>query len=459
MKDSSQAATQRGSLGVLIIGRKRLGFDQEWNQTMCGRAREALAVLGFDCVGADAPVVDDATIGVAISRIREAGCDALVVLQPSLGNGQLSLAVMQQWGLPVVLWATPERQENEKASSCSLVAQHLWASIFRMSNHPFEIVYGNPADDHVRREIAQAIALCRARERLGRSKLGAIGGNAPGFLPMAPDTFAMKQQLGVQLAMLSLTQFIDRVRGIDEGSVRSDVERVRAMKLPMRDVTANDLPMQSRYYVSLRELIEEEGLDAMSLQDWPELPNDPGQWPYLAMSRLADEGFPISMEGDADGAILCLIAKHLDMGVGFITDWLEHDDRSITFWHAGTAPASMCEPLGSEGGPTLAKHFNIERPMVVDGTLRSGEAVTVARLWRCDGRYHFTAFEGTTVPMRRKLTGNGALVEIDGGDVPKWFDTLCHAGFPHHPVVFFGRHRELLRRMARMLNVNWLDKP
>ena len=95
--------------------------------------------MGYESVGADVPVVDDATIGAAIARIRQANCDALVVLQPSLGNGQLSLAVMQQWGMPVVLWATPERQESEKASSCSLVAQHLWASIFRLSNHPFRI--------------------------------------------------------------------------------------------------------------------------------------------------------------------------------------------------------------------------------------------------------------------------------------------------------------------------------
>ena len=177
------------------------------------------------------------------------------------------------------------------------------------------------------------------------------------------------------------------------------------------------------------------------------------------MSRLADEGFPIGMEGDADGAILCLIARHLGMGIGFITDWLEHDDQTITFWHAGTMPASMCEPVGRPGGPTLTRHFNIERPMVVDGTLRSNEDVTIARLWRCDDRYHFTAFEGKTVPMRRKLTGNGALVEVGGGDVRQWFDTLCHAGFPHHPVVFYGRHRELLRRMARMLKADWLDKP
>jgi L-fucose isomerase-like protein len=463
MKDSIHqvpvATTTRSKLGLFVVGRKRPGFDQDWNQTMRAQASEALAALGYECVGGDAPVADDAAAARVIAQIRKAGCEALVVLQPSLGHGQLSLTVMQQWGKPVVLWATPERQESPKASSCSLVAQHLWASIFRQANHPFEIICGAPRDEGTRTQLERAVALSRTKVRLEKAKLGTLGGTAPGFLGMTPDLYAMKRQLGVQLAPQSLPQFIDRVRGFDETLVAKDVERVRSMKLPMRDVTADDLNLQSRYYLALRQTIEEEFLDALALQDWPELSNDVGQWPYLAMSRICDEGFPISMEGDADGAVLCLMARHLNMGLAFITDWLEHDEETITFWHAGTVPMSMCPPAGSEGGPTLARHFNVEKPMVVDGTLRVDQPITVARLWRCDDRYHMTAFEGRTVPLKRKLTGNVAVAQIDGGDVPGWFDTLCHAGFPHHPVVFYGRHGELLRRMARMLQANWIHKP
>ena len=62
-------------LGVLILGRKRPGFDQEWNQVICGRAVAALKSLGYATVGADKPVVDDATIAVAseIQRRRLPG--------------------------------------------------------------------------------------------------------------------------------------------------------------------------------------------------------------------------------------------------------------------------------------------------------------------------------------------------------------------------------------------------
>src|SRR5439155_9288609 len=106
------------NIGVVGVGRKRPGFDQEWNALMRQRCLGALQALGFTAVGADAPVVDDQTIGAVLERIRHAKCDALLVLQPSLGNGQLALALSQQWSLPIILWATPERQETQTVSSC-----------------------------------------------------------------------------------------------------------------------------------------------------------------------------------------------------------------------------------------------------------------------------------------------------------------------------------------------------
>ena len=116
---------------------------------------------------------------------------------------------------------------------------------------------------------------------------------------------------------------------------RKDVQRVLDLKLPMRDVTADDLPMNSRCYLAMLELIEEESLDALTIQCWPELPNMLGQWPYLAVTRLGTEGFPVSIEGDVDGAIGSLMNCNLGTGPGFLTDWLEHDRNSIFFWHPG----------------------------------------------------------------------------------------------------------------------------
>jgi L-fucose isomerase-like protein len=448
-------------IGVLILGRKRPGFDQEWNKIICTRSVAALGEMGFTTVGADEPVVDEATTVAKLEKLQQAGCSALVMLQPSMGHGQLALTVAQRWSDPVVLWATPERPGDGKVSSCSLVGQHLWGSSLRQAGHAFELVYGDPDDAHLRADLTRAIAVARTARGLRQAKVGVIGTHAPGFIDLAAEPFLMRRTLGIQLHPLSLPQYIERVHAIPEDKVRKDVDAVLKMKLPMGEITAEDLPMNSRCYLAMLELMEEECLNGITIQCWPELPNMLGQWPYLAVSRLTTAGRAVSIEGDVDGCAGSLMNCLLGMGPGFLTDWLEHDRKTIFFWHPGMAPMDMCNATGSEGGPSLAKHFNIVKPLVVDGCIREGEAVTVARLWRCDGEYHMTAFEGRTVPPRRKLTGNTVLMEVSeeeiarGGTVPERFDRLVHAGMPHHVLLSFGTHAETFRRLARTIGVKW----
>jgi L-fucose isomerase-like protein len=462
MQERAVEAASR-PLGVLILGRKRPGFDQEWNKIICERSVAALGQLGFTTVGADEPVVDEATTVAKLEKLQQAGCSALVMLQPSMGHGQLALTVAQRWTDPVVLWATPERPGDGKVSSCSLVGQHLWGSSLRQAGHAFELVYGDPDDKELRADLVRAIAVARAARGLRYAKVGVIGTHAPGFIDLAAEPFLMRRTLGIQLHPLSLPQYIERVHAIGEDAVRRDVEAVHALKLPMGEIKAEDLAVNSRCYLAMLELIEEECLDGITIQCWPELPNMLGQWPYLAVSRLTTSGSAVSIEGDVDGCAGSLMNCLLGMGPGFLTDWLEHDRNTIFFWHPGMAPMNMCNAAGSAGAPSLAKHFNIVKPLVVDGCIRENEAVTVARLWRCDGEYHMTAFEARTIAPRRKLTGNTVLVELSGeeiaqrGTVPERFDRLVHAGMPHHVLLSFGTHAATFRRLARAVGIRWWE--
>jgi len=402
-------------------------------------------------------VLDDETVNAALDAIEREQCSALIVIQPSLADGQFALTVSQRWEDPVILWATPERPGDGKVSSCSLVGQHLWASIFRQANHAFEFVYGAPED--TQDELLRAIRLTGAVSQLRRAKLGLIGGHAPGFLDLAVNPFLMRRTFGLQLQPLSLPQFMERVQAIPESAVKADVERVRTLGLRQTEggTVAPDelLATSSRYYLGMKDVMRELSLQALTLQCWPELPNMVGQWPYFAVSRLTAEGQAISIEGDADGAIGGLLGRLAGIGPGFLSDWLEHDADSIFFWHPGMAPLDMCAAIGGEGGPTLGSHFNGARPLVVDGGLKIGSPVTVSRIWACDGRYHVTAFEGEGVAARRRVTGNSLLVEVVGGGVRERFDRLIHAGMPHHVTLHFGRHREMFRRFGRLVGVEW----
>jgi L-fucose isomerase-like protein len=449
--------TANHKIGVLIFGRKRPGFDQEWSAALRERCRTTLSELGFTCVGADDVVLDDESVNAAFDTIEREQCKALIVIQPSLADGQFALTVSQRWQDPIILWATPERPGDGKVSSCSLVGQHLWASILRQANHGFEFVYGAPEDVHD--GLRRAVALAGTVNQLRRAKLGMIGSHAPGFIDLAADPFLIRTTFGLQLHALSLPQFIERVQAVPEGEVKADLERVHSLGLRRTEddtVPPDDLlAMNSRFYLSMRDVMREMNLQGLALQCWADLPNILGQWPYFAVSRLTAEGQAVSIEGDVDGAIGSLVGKLAGIGTGFFSDWLEHDADTIFFWHPGMAPLDMCNAVGCDDGPSIGGHFNGAKPFVVDGRLRTGSPVTISRIWHCDGRYHATAFEGEAVAPRRQVTGNSLLVEVDGGGVPERFDRLIHAGLPHHVTVHFGRHATMFRRLARLVGAQW----
>jgi L-fucose isomerase-like protein len=455
--NSSQPSVRK--VGVLMFGRKRPGFDQEWSAEIRERCRKTIASLGYETVGADSIVLDDETVFNSLDTIAASGCEALIVIQPSLADGQYALAVSQRWQHPVILWATPERPGDGKVSSCSLVGQHLWASILRQARHPFEFVYGAP--EEVSADLKNAVAMTSAVKRLKTCKVGMVGSHAPGFLDLAVEPFLLSRAFGLQLHPLSLPLFIERVQSVSQADVDADMEVLGKLNLRETGGTASPsselIQVNSRYYVAMKQLMAESSLDALSIQCWPELPNMIGQWPYLAVSRLSSEGHAISIEGDVDGAISSLLGNLAGFGTGFLSDWLEHDDDTIFFWHPGMAPLDMCNASGCDDEPTVGYHFNGQKPFVVDGPLRSDSIVTVSRLWRCDGKYHATAFEAKPIPPRRKVTGNSLLVEVEGGNLRRRFDDLIHAALPHHVTLHFGRHAASVRKLARMLELEWHD--
>jgi L-fucose isomerase-like protein len=325
-------------------------------------------------------------------------------------------------------------------------------------HHPFEIVYGDPDVKEVRDQFDRSVRTASAVRRLKRSRIGLIGGHAPGYFAMAGDPFDVWLNIGLQLQSFSLSQFGDVVKGLDDGAVSGDVEAFKKLKIPLKDVEESDLTMASRLYLGMKHYYETEEMDALAVRCWPEMPNVFGQWPYVGMTRLAEEELPIGVEGDVDGALSGLLGKYLGLGPCYGSDWLEHDGDTITLWHGGNLPFSMSPAVGEDGGPCVAKHFNIRKPAVIESILKPGMPVTVMRLWRLEGQYHLMAFEGETVEPRRHLMGTNGLVRLSDEDPDALFRNLCDHGMPHHVAVYQGHRKSLFRSLARILGFTWTGR-
>lgn len=443
-------------LGLIFLGRKRPGFDPDWGKAMAEAVRAPLRAGPAPVFEPPVKVIDDASVREAVAACRAASVDVLIALQTTMADGRLAPTLCQLWADPIVLWATPEKPQGDMISSCSLVGAHAWASILRQMGRAFEIVAGDPEDGQTLAALHRAARVAYAAGRMRRCKAGLVGGAAPGFLAMAPDAAALQRALGLALQTYSLVEFIDAAKTLSADAVAEDVQRVLAMGLPMKDIAQDDLRMASRCYLAMRRLLDDEGLDALAVRCWPELPGALGQWPYVAMARLTEEGEAIGCEGDIDGAITCLIGKLLGAERGFLSDWLEHDRETIALWHGGLAPPSACPAQGEPGAPVLARHFNNGMPAVVEGALAANRPIALARLWRCDGEYWLTAREAVTVEPPRRLMGTNGRARLENGSPAEWFDELCHAGTPHHVAVLPGRCQDLLRRFARAMRIQWM---
>jgi L-fucose isomerase-like protein len=243
--------------------------------------------------------------------------------------------------------------------------------------------------------------------------------------------------------------------------VAADRKKAEALKLPVRkgvSLTEDAWNMSSRYYLAVRELVEAENLDAVALRCWPEMPNEFGVWPYLAVPRLASDGINICEEGDVDGALGCLLAKALGCETAaFNSDWIEHDDDSILLWHGGATPFGMCQPIGKPGGPTLNVHFNSGKPLTVDSELLHNMDVTLFRFWRMGDRYSLAIAEGKVEKPPRAIEGSAGTVRIPGGGVNKFFLDTCNLGMPHHVVVMKGHYGAQLRMFAERFRPGPMD--
>jgi L-fucose isomerase-like protein len=442
-------------VGIIFLGRRRPGFDMEWGKVMEQQVRGWVQKTEFEIFEPNEKVIDDASVRRVMSACDTARVDAIVLLQTTMGDGRLAPTLAQLWPDPLILWATPEKQEGDMISSCSLVGVHCWASVLRQMGHPFELVYGGPDDAATQQQFREAVRLAVTVRRLKTARLGVIGGQAPGYFAMSADPFVVHRGTGAQIQTFSLIEFSNAVNEISAEAVAADVAKVKALRYPHKDTTDDDLPMASRLYLAMKSFLDNENLDALTIREWPEMPNVFSQWPYFGVARLADEGVAVGIEGDADGALCAWIGENLGLGRCYLSDWLEHDEKKITLWHGGAAPMSMCEPVGKPGGPCIAKHFNIKKPAVVEATIRAGMPITVYRFWRCDGKYILTAREGETIKPKRHLMATNALAKMNC-DPREWFEDFCHAGMPHHVAVVQGHHAALFKRLARCMGMHVL---
>ncbi|MBN2152428.1 MAG: hypothetical protein JW839_13330 [Candidatus Lokiarchaeota archaeon] len=277
-------------------------------------------------------------------------------------------------------------------------------------------------------------------------RVGIFGARTPGMMEVAYDEFGIKRVIGPSIHAMPVAELERRA---SRQPVRDMEAALASFKEAFQGATITASPgaidVAMRNYLALKELIEERGLDAVTIDCYPSYMGRA----CVAFSELAGEGIPCACEADVHAAILAWILQRLSGGPTNHIDTLDVDpDRNtLTGGHCGSCSIRLARPGSATVAPVRLAN---EGACVV---FPQGEGpVTLANLVGRESTFRACVITGTAVESGLVFPGNPVVIKLDV-PVGEFLDTVSNCGLGHHWVVGRGTHYartldELLRALG-----------
>jgi len=393
-----------------------------------------LSEAGCECVPLGVVDTPDAA-AAAGRRLAEEHVDAVAFAVACWFEDYLVLDLLEECSLPVLLRPLPGMETGALCGTQQLTC------CLRQLDVPFRSVFGESDAADCLRDALVFLRGAALKARLRRCRIGLAGNRINGMTHTSPNEFMLKKAIGPRVVMLDLPSLLRRADETpeDEARKRWTAVRERSGACDVGDAEGLD---SMRVYAAVRELVDEHGLQALTIGCYPHLMGRV----CLAASLLADEGIPLACEGDVHGAVGQYMLQLLTGSPTHNTDWLDPvDNESVVFTHCGAGSFSLAERpeeirLGSVRlmGQGVCALF----------TARPGP-VTLVNLNACADGYQCAVLEGEALPAEMVFPGNPVRVRF-GRPVPELVDWIHERGLGHHWMIGCGRVADEIRAWARL---------
>ena len=261
--------------------------------------------------------------------------------------------------------------------------------------------YGSSKSARLLGEISAFASGAACARGLSGRRLAVIGGRVMGMYTTMADIIQVKTLFGVEI------EHIDSVRVHMTAESLEDLEVAKVKKgLLDRFGKVNTqegvLDKSIRLYIALKTVLEKENYEIAAVKCMEEMINNYACF-CLATSLLNNEGFTISCEADINAALTMSILRTASGGIALFGDvnHLDHEGGELRIVNCGSMPTLLAASekkvdlenqygyMGEAGGATIV--FSVR-----------SSPVTIARLFRLNGRYAMVAAEGSTEEFPRE---------------------------------------------------------
>jgi len=381
--------------------------------------------VNLDFLNEEGLLYDLADARTVAERFRSERVDALFVPHCNFGTedavGKLAKLVDE----PVLLWGprddAPDADgRRTRDTQCGLFAT---SKALRRYGLPFTYLPNSwvdgPEFEHGFKAFLRVVA---AQKSILGARVGVVGSRPRPFWSVTVNEGELLERFGVEMVPASVLQVQRGVREILEGDDSELGALVADLKsrisFPNQDDAA--IARQAALILWEKRWAEREGLSALAIQCWPDLPGALGIWSCFAGGELTGLGIPVGCETDVHGALTGLMLQAAAGGATFCADLtVRHpdNDNAELLWHCGPFPSCLAE----EG---------VQKSVVG----RDAPAN------KCPG------LAGTDGPRT-----DGTYLWIEVGDWLRWEEKFIYGPYIHHVVGVHGHVAPILHEACKYI--------
>ncbi len=344
--------------------------------------------------------------------------------------------------LPAVLVAHP--RHNSLPAALEIAAK-----IKRQKGAAFLVFARSPEDETAKEALGEYLAAFRAKEILGRTRIGAVGEASDWLVASSHGAEVCRRTWGVELVKIPMEELREGLSGPRDGGPREVEGELYAKASYCVEPTAEDLISSEAIYRRLKVLAESRRLDALTLRCF-DLVTGLGATGCYALSRLADEGLDSGCEGDIPSIIGLCWLKALSGRPAWMANPsdVEMGEKCRILLAHCTVPRTMLDSYG------VRSHFESGLGVAIAGKFSPGP-VTLARIggesldetWIAEG-------ELVESPSMEGLCRTQAWVEISREDGQRLLDNPLG----NHLVMALGRQGAKARSFLKVAGISQTKK-
>ena len=350
---------------------------------------------------------------------------------------------------------------GEWLANCSACCVPEISCAFARAGITFNMVSGMLYDDdEAWNEIEEWCSAAKVVRTLRGSRFGFLGHTYPGMLDMYSDFTMNHAQLGLHVEVLEMDDLKDRVESVAEEAVSAKVEETHNTFEVDNSVDKDELDWAARVAAGLDGLVEDFDLDALAYYyrgTNGSIYERLGAGVILGNSLLTARGIPASGEGDLKNAVAMKVMDTLEAGGSFTEFYaMDFEEDFLLMGHDGPGHIVISDRKPILRGLGLY-HGKAGYGVSVEFSVKTGPITIFAVTQTYDGRLKMLAAEGESISGPTLQIGNTNSRLKFSLSPAAFMNAWCEQGPTHHCALGVGHKAGALRKVARMVGVEFVQ--